>query len=184
MDIPHLLANLKAYDRYSDFFAPLVTDSKLLSQSASDYTYSVTMVSKTLGVKAGLRGRFLSHYVEDKADYGYSISEAVNLRELDHPGESNESEMAAERSHGYVQKLFTVIRYEAEGSGVLVEIESLTLSRDIPSGMRWLVTPIVQRVSRNAMESTLDKLRSGFTVGSEALITARPQVQVHEKALR
>jgi hypothetical protein len=47
---------------------------------------------------------------------------------------------------------------------VYVELEAIALSRDIPGGLRWLVEPIVRRVSRSSLvvslQETADAVRS------------------------
>jgi hypothetical protein len=39
--------------------------------------------------------------------------------------------------------------------GVLIELEAIALSRAIPAEVAWLVNPIVSRISRNALLTTL-----------------------------
>ena len=41
---------------------------------------------------------------------------------------------------------------------MVVECESLSLSRDIPWGIKQLVSPIVNRIARQSMGRTLDNL--------------------------
>jgi hypothetical protein len=51
-------------------------------------------------------------------------------------------------------------RYEQRGDGVLVEVESVSLSRDVPAIVRRVAMPIIDRVARESMYRTLDALRS------------------------
>ena len=46
-------------------------------------------------------------------------------------------------------------RYEAVPGGVIVELESLTLSRGLPWGTRTVVRPLIERVARESIERTL-----------------------------
>ena len=46
------------------------------------------------------------------------------------------------------------------GDGVTVECESLTLSRDIPTGLGW-IAGIVEGVARESVEQTLGSIRRG-----------------------
>jgi hypothetical protein len=50
-------------------------------------------------------------------------------------------------------------RYEQVEGGVIAEMESVTLSRPIPSAVRFLVDPIVDRVARESIERTLRGFR-------------------------
>lgn len=56
-------------------------------------------------------------------------------------------------------------RYEAVNGGVAVELESLTLSRGIPSVFRPIVAPIVRSIARESMCRTLDNVRKTMTAG-------------------
>jgi hypothetical protein len=49
-------------------------------------------------------------------------------------------------------------RYEAVPGGVIVELESLTLSRGLPWGTRTVIRPLVERVANESIERTLLKL--------------------------
>ena len=46
-------------------------------------------------------------------------------------------------------------RYEAVPGGVIVELESLTLSRGLPWGTGTAIRPLIQRVARESIERTL-----------------------------
>ena len=44
---------------------------------------------------------------------------------------------------------------KSSDGGVYVEMETMALSRDIPAALRWMVDPIVQRVAKSAMTTSL-----------------------------
>jgi hypothetical protein len=60
---------------------------------------------------------------------------------------------------GFLWKLHSYWRYEQIGDGVLVEVESLTLSRDVPSIVRSIAMPIVDRIARESIVRTLEAVR-------------------------
>ena len=64
--------------------------------------------------------------------------------------------------HGFLWRLNSYWRYEEHNGGVLVELESLTLSRTIPWLLRPVAAPLVRRVARESMERTLTALRRYF----------------------
>jgi putative flippase GtrA len=61
--------------------------------------------------------------------------------------------------HGFLWRLHSYWRYEEIDGGVLVELRSLTLSRNVPLVIRPIVGPIVNRVARESMVRTLEALR-------------------------
>ena len=50
-------------------------------------------------------------------------------------------------------------RFKQEADAVIVECESISVSRGIPIALGWLVKPFVMSVPRESLESTLGSLR-------------------------
>jgi putative flippase GtrA len=68
--------------------------------------------------------------------------------------------------HGFLWRLNSYWRYRQTKNGVLVELESLTLSRRVPAVVRPIAAPIVTRIARESMERTLEALRRYVQVSS------------------
>jgi putative flippase GtrA len=92
-----------------------------------------------------------------------SRSVATRIVELDDPGTSRERENPPGRDSGYLWRLNGYWRYEEVEGGVLVECESLSLSREIPSLMSALVRPIANRIAQESLLGTLASLRQRFS---------------------
>jgi hypothetical protein len=157
--LPDTLRIMQDYDAYAEIYQPSLIDSKLVEHIGDQYKYRLKFQQKGFGVKIGLAGNFTSSFRQLTPATGYSITEASDLVELDNPGTSTEHELRGEEAHGYVQRTFTIARYRANDGGVYLEVETVTLSRDIPAAVRWLVTPLVQRFSKQVMTTTLEKFR-------------------------
>ena len=61
--------------------------------------------------------------------------------------------------HGFLWRLRSYWRYEETDAGVQVELESLTLSRDVPLLVRPMAAPLVNRIARESVMRTLEALR-------------------------
>jgi hypothetical protein len=52
----------------------------------------------------------------------------------------------------------------------VIQFEALVLSRDVPAALRWMVDPIVRRVSRESiqlsLQQTRDAVQSNLAVAS------------------
>lgn len=66
--------------------------------------------------------------------------------------------MPSDLSKGFVQRVFTILRYTQRADGVEVQIESFTLSRGVNASFRWMVMPLVRRFSQQTMTATLQQL--------------------------
>jgi putative flippase GtrA len=64
--------------------------------------------------------------------------------------------------HGFLWRLHSYWRYEQTDGGVRVDLRSLTLSRSVPSLVRPIAAPLVNRVARESIVRTLDALRRYF----------------------
>ncbi len=60
---------------------------------------------------------------------------------------------------GFLWRLYAYWSLQAVNEGVLAENRSLSLSRDIPLAIAWMVKPFVQDVPRQSLESTLKNTR-------------------------
>jgi hypothetical protein len=65
---------------------------------------------------------------------------------------------------GFLWRLNSYWRYEQLNGGVRIDLESITLSRDVPALVRPIASPIVSRISRESMVRTLDALRQYLTL--------------------
>ncbi len=113
------------------------------------------------------------HAVEYRMlDSARATSRSVSLKiaELDQPGTPGERELPPGHDRGFLWKLNAYWRFEQSGDGVLIECESVSLSRGVPWLVRPIASPIVNRIARESLERTLRSLRA-------FLSAARPSAQ-------
>ena len=89
-----------------------------------------------------------------------SRSVATRIAELDHAETPRETEKPVGHDRGFLWRLNSYWRYEETDGGVIIECESISLSRSIPAAVRWMVTPLVDRAARESMERTLTSMRT------------------------
>jgi len=63
---------------------------------------------------------------------------------------------------GFLWRLNSYWRYKQVDNGVIVEVESLTLSRDLPAIIGPLIRPIVNSTAKESMSRTLASVRARF----------------------
>lgn len=102
-----------------------------------------------------------------------SRSVATKIAELDQVGMPNESEKPIGNDSGFLWRLNSYWRYEEVPGGVIVECESISLSRGVPSVVRWLVAPMIRSAARESMERTLTSMRGRLLAAVEAPAVAR-----------
>jgi hypothetical protein len=91
-----------------------------------------------------------------------SRSVATKIAEIDGVGTDAEREHAPGEDRGFLWRLNSYWRYEQVNDGVIVELESLTLSRGVPLGLGKVVQPIIDRVARESIGRTLENIRATY----------------------
>src|SRR5258707_816067 len=91
-----------------------------------------------------------------------STSVATRIAELADADTPEERELPAADDRGFLWRLNAYWRYEEVPGGVIAECESISLSRDVPAFLRYLVNPLIESTARESMTRTLTALRSQF----------------------
>ena len=90
-------------------------------------------------------------------------SVATRIAQLDDAGTPQEHELKPGSDSGYLWRLNAYWRYEAVPGGVLIECESVSLSRAVPYVLRPFATGLVEGLARESLERTLTGLRGYLT---------------------
>jgi hypothetical protein len=111
----------------------------------------------------------VTYDTENRVEYRYfgpkrvsCRSVATRITELEDVGSAAERPLPAVDDHGYLWRMNAYWRYEQTRDGVIVELESLTLSRSIPFAVRFAVDPIVNRLARESVDRTLRGIRDAY----------------------
>lgn len=96
------------------------------------------------------------------ANRASSHSTAVKIAELRDANTAAERELAPGQDRGFLWRWQAYWRYEQVPGGVIAECESISLSRDIPFMVRYVVRPLVESTARESMERTLATLRKSL----------------------
>ncbi len=162
------LATVRDYRRYKDFYQPLIVDSRPLGRDGGGYRFSIVMVNRTLFSKTALHSECGDSYYQVDARRWYSVGHSNSVREIENYGQAAERELPPDEGSGYVWRLFSLSRFEERDGGVYVEREVIALSRDISIALRWLVEPVVNRLSRNSLSNSLLQTRHAVLSNLEA----------------
>jgi hypothetical protein len=166
-----LLAVLHDYDRYKDIYQPAVTDSKCLELNAADQDFSMTWQHHVLFVNAAMQGQYRAHDIAIDSRRGYGVVDATRIQEIEDYGRPSERLLPADAGTGFIWRIRSISRYLERDGGVYLEIEAIALTRDIPSSLRWLVTPVVNHLSVSSLTTTLSQTREA--VGSQRVTLAK-----------
>ena len=96
------------------------------------------------------------------ADRGLSTSISTKIVEIENAGTPQERALPEGNDHGFMWRLYSYWRYKQVGDGVIVEVESLTLSRNLPFLFTPFLRPVVNSTARDSITRTLTSMRVRF----------------------
>ncbi len=165
VSIPDIFQVIRDYERYKDVYQPNVLDSKPAITSEWEDRFSLLLMNKSVIARTALDSDYRASYTRLDDQRWYSITEATRIQEVAKYGASSQHTLPANQGTGLIWRLYTVTRFQERDGGVYVEVEAVALSRDIPVSLHWLVDPIVRRISRSSLVTSLrqtgEAVRSG-----------------------
>jgi hypothetical protein len=162
-----VLEVVRDYARFKDLYQPSVIDSKVIAAGEARDRYSMLLINKSFFLKTALDTDYESSFVHVDERRVYSVSRSTRIQEIERYGAPAQRTLNEDESRGILWRLFSITRYVERDGGVYLELEAIGLSRDIPSSLRWLVEPIVRRVSRSSLATCLQQTEDAVRVRAE-----------------
>ena len=159
----------KQAGRESDYYDDVIASRLLARDGATHRVFLKLRRTKVVTVTYNTEHRV--EYRRLGATRGSSRSVSTRIVELADAGTPTAREKTADEDSGYLWRLNAYWRYEQTADGVLIECESVSLSRAVPALLRPFISGIVEGVARESLERTLISLRK--TLGVSAASAAR-----------
>ena len=93
-------------------------------------------------------------------DRAYSRIRSTSVTEIADAGTPQERTKPQGQENGFMYRLNTYWRYLERDGGTYIQCESLTLSRDVPFALSWIIRPFVTQVPKDSLTFTLEKARA------------------------
>ncbi len=158
--LDQLLQFLKDYNHHAGKFAE-VERSRLISVDGNHYrVYFRFRRSKSI-VTVVYNTEQDALYTSYGPGREASQSVATKIAEVENPGAPSEREKPPGNDSGFLWRLASWWRFEQKGKDVVVELESASLSRDIPGIIKLLpgVAGYIRSTPRESLESVLATVR-------------------------
>jgi hypothetical protein len=115
----------------------------------------------------------LVQYKLNGDDRASSSSIATKIVEIERLSKNREREKPEGHDRGFLWKMNSYWRYQQVEGGVIVECESMTLSRSIPWLLEPIARPIINSIAHESMERTLQSLRTRLVRAHQLTNTAK-----------
>ena len=164
--LPETLAKLQDYGRDAEYYRPEVLQSKLLERNGDDFRVFLRL-KETEVITVILDTEYDIRYERLDAAHAYSRSYSTRIREIENAGTAKERAYPAGEDHGFLWRLDSYWHfYEADG-GVYVQCRAISLTRDIPTGLGWLVGGFIEKIPAKSLRETLEQTRAAITTNKE-----------------
>jgi len=177
-----VIAVLQNYPSYKSIYAPDVTESRLLDHSGDHWRPQLRIVQKKV-LTVVLNTEYDVVYRDLNAGRWLVISRSTRIAEID-----GDRELPVGTGHGFLWRLNAYWVIEPRDGGVYLECRSLSLSRDIPFGLGFVVSPFVSSLPPESLRATLEKtawvLRSDVAARGEHPTVAQNKVDDRSKRNR
>ncbi|MGB6431489.1 MAG: hypothetical protein WBF06_12955 [Candidatus Acidiferrales bacterium] len=156
--LQQVLAVVQDYDQHQQYYQPEVERSKLLARAGDDFKVYYRLKQTDI-LTVVLDTEYQIHYERLDANHETSCSYSTRVAEIVRPGTPRERALSPNDDHGFLWRLNSYWRFEQTPRGVFVQCEAISLTRDIPVGVGWLMAPLVEQVPKESLEFTLGATR-------------------------
>ena len=145
---------IQDYAAYPKIYSPQILQARVLAHRDDHFDVMMRIRQKHV-ITVVLDTTYGIAFGHLDAQHGFSFSRSTRVSEIESPGTRNERALGPDRDHGFLWRLNTYWSYEERDGGLYMQVESVSLTRSIPTGLSWAIRPFVQSVPRESLEFTL-----------------------------
>jgi hypothetical protein len=152
---------LQDFDQHADLFKPNIARSKVIERDGERFRLALRFYMKKI-VSVTVDTESIAEFTPRGPDRETSAIRSVRVHEVEYADTPEERQKPDGRGGGYMWRMNTYWRFLERDGGTYVECEALTLSRNIPSGLGWLIGPVVSSIPREMLTSALQATRKSL----------------------
>jgi hypothetical protein len=151
------------YNRHQEIYRPEIMRSKLVSRQENDFKIYYRLRKKKL-ITVTLNTHHDVHYRLISPQRATSRSYTTRIQEVADADSPQEREKPVGHDTGFLWRLYSYWRFEEKDGGVYIECESISLTRDIPLGLSFIIRPIITDVPKESLQATMGSTRRALLV--------------------
>jgi hypothetical protein len=159
--VERTLELVQDYDNHKQIYKPEVVDSRLISRDGNDFQIYLRLLKKKM-ITVVLDTDHAVRYSQYGTGRWFCRSYTTRIAEVENAGTANEQVMPPDNGHGFLWRLYSYWRFEEKNGGVFLECRAISLSRDIPFGLGWIIEPIIRRLPKESLINTLAATRKAL----------------------
>jgi hypothetical protein len=159
---------LRDYSNYKNYYRPKVIESQQLAHSGDEYDVLLRLYEKHI-LTIVLNSTYHIRYEMPDQEHLIVTSRSTRIGEVKDPGKSYTKEVAPGDDSGFLWRLNSYWRFEVADDGVYARCEAISLSRDVPAGLGWMLKGFLESFPKESMVNTLRGMSKAIKSGwSEA----------------
>lgn len=162
-----VLELVQDYDRHDTIYRPEVVKSRLVSREGDDFKIYYRLRKKKV-ITVTLNTDHDVRYTQVRETRWRSRSYTTRIAQVEDADTPREREKPVGRDGGFLWRLYSYWRFEEKDGGVYIECESVSLTRDIPVIVSWLVKPFITEIPKESLEMTMGSTRQALVAKSSA----------------
>jgi hypothetical protein len=159
--ISEVIFVLQDYDQAARYYSPQVAKSKLLEHSGNDFRVFLRL-EQVHAITVVLDTEYQVHYTFLDPAHVIARSYSVRIAEVVNAGERQEHEMPVGDDDGFLWRLYSYWRFYESRDGVYIQCNAISLTRDVPTGLGWLIRPFLETIPRDSLRFTLESTRNAL----------------------
>jgi len=156
-----VLSFLEDYDHHQEYYKPEVARSKLLHRDDDHFIAYLRFAKKKI-ITVVLDTVHDAHYYKLDPKRAYSRSHTIRVNEVENPNAPNERQKPPGQGEGYMWSMDTYWRFLERDGGVYVRCDAISLTRDVPTGLGWLIGPFITSIPKESLSGTLKATRTAM----------------------
>jgi hypothetical protein len=106
------------------------------------------------------------HYSSLEDTRWFCRSYTTRIAEVEDAGKPSEKALPPDTGYGFLWRLDSYWRFQERDGGVYVECRAISLTRDVPKGLGWIIEPIVRQLPKQSLTETLTATRQALSSGA------------------
>lgn len=175
-NIQNTLALVQSYDQHHEIYPAEVIGSKLVARTGDLFDIYLRLRKKKIMTVVLDTDHRVEYGSLDGARW-YCLSHTTRVAEVHDAGKETEKIGEPDIGYGFLWRLWSHWRFEEKDGAVWVECRAISLTRDVPKGLGWIVEPIIKKLPRESLVSTLEQTRRAYQLRFGPASAARPPVE-------
>jgi hypothetical protein len=153
-NIAQVKAVLQDYENYKNFYKPEVIESRQISRQGDEYDVFLRLYKKHV-LTVVLNSNYHVRYTTPDPQRMYVISRSTRIAQVKDAAHPYAGEEPVGDDSGFLWRLNAYWHFEQADGGVYAECEAISLSRDLPPLIGWMIKGFVEKFPKESMQNTL-----------------------------